>query len=166
MARPGVHPIGRLTTGSVLARRRARTLEVIMRALLSVGAAVMLATVPLTGRLAPQPSAAPPGQALYRTHCATCHGTSGRGDGPMAQYLRVPPADLSSITARNKGVFPTATIQRIVDGRQMLGVHGSGMPIWGDAFSPAGNAAADEVAAAKIRAIVTYLESIQDRSGE
>ena len=137
-----------------------------MHASLWVGAALVLASVPLTGRLASQRSAAPPGQALYLTHCATCHGTSGRGDGPMAQYLRVPPANLSSIAARNKGVFPTSTIQRIVDGRQMLAVHGSGMPIWGDAFSPAGNAAEDEVAAAKIRAIVAYLESMQDHPGE
>jgi mono/diheme cytochrome c family protein len=136
-----------------------------MRALLSVGAAVVLATVPLTGRLASQQAAAP-GRSLYLTHCATCHGASGRGDGPMAQYLRVPPANLATIAARNKGVFPTATIQRIVDGRQMLAVHGSEMPIWGDAFSPAGNAAQDEVAAAKIRAIVTYLEALQDHPGE
>ena len=137
-----------------------------MHASLWVGAALVLASVPLTGRLAAQPYPAPRGQALYLTHCATCHGASGRGDGPMAQYLRVPPANLAAIAARNKGIFPTATIRRIVDGRQMLAVHGSGMPIWGDAFSPAGSGAAADVAAAKIRAIVTYLESIQDRPGE
>ena len=131
-----------------------------------VGAVFVLATVPLTGRLASQPPAAAPGRPLYLAHCATCHGTSGRGDGPMAQYLRVPPANLASIAARNKGVFPASTIQRIVDGRQMLTLHGSAMPIWGDAFSPAGSAAENEAAAAKIRALVTYLESIQDRSSE
>ncbi|MFI5075771.1 MAG: c-type cytochrome, partial [Vicinamibacteria bacterium] len=35
-------------------------------------------------RLASQAPAAAPGRQLYVTHCATCHGTSGRGDGPMA----------------------------------------------------------------------------------
>jgi mono/diheme cytochrome c family protein len=142
------------------------TLEVIMSASLWVGLALVLATVPLTGRLASTKGPAAPGRSLYLAHCATCHGASGRGDGPMAQYLRVAPANLAAITARNKGIFPTATIQRIVDGRQMLALHGSAMPVWGDAFSPAGNTAEDEVAAAKIRAIVTYLESMQDRPGE
>ena len=94
------------------------------------------------------------GRTLYLTHCATCHGKAGRGDGPMAPYLCVAPTDLSAISTRHEGVFPTELIHRIVDGRQALKLHGSSMPIWGDAFSPAGNAAADEVAAARIRAIV------------
>jgi mono/diheme cytochrome c family protein len=137
-----------------------------MNASLWVGAALMLAAAPLTGRQASQPAPSAAGRPLYLTHCATCHGTSGRGDGPMAQYLRVAPANLASIAARNKGVFPTATIERIVDGRKMLTLHGSEMPIWGDAFSPSGNAAEDVAAAAKIRAIVAYLESIQSRAGD
>ncbi|MCC6139682.1 MAG: cytochrome c [Nitrospira sp.] len=33
------------------------------------------------------------GKALYRNHCATCHGQTGRGDGPAAASLRVAPAD-------------------------------------------------------------------------
>jgi mono/diheme cytochrome c family protein len=153
-----------VATGSILAEVPAR--EVTMNASLWAGATLVLATALPTGRLASQPPAAAPGRQLYLAHCATCHGTSGRGDGPMAQYLRVAPANLASIAARNKGVFPAATIQKIVDGRQMLTLHGSAMPVWGDAFSPAGNTAEDEAAAAKIRAIVTYLESIQDRAGE
>ena len=31
------------------------------------------------------------GEALYMDHCAACHGTTGRGDGSMAAYLRVAP---------------------------------------------------------------------------
>ncbi len=33
------------------------------------------------------------GKALYQTHCATCHGPAGLGDGPAAETLRVAPAD-------------------------------------------------------------------------
>lgn len=33
------------------------------------------------------------GKALYQTHCATCHGPTGRGNGPTAASLRVAPAD-------------------------------------------------------------------------
>jgi putative copper resistance protein D len=36
------------------------------------------------------------GQALYRTHCAVCHGTGGHGDGPAAAGLRPRPADLTA----------------------------------------------------------------------
>jgi putative copper resistance protein D len=34
------------------------------------------------------------GHALYREHCASCHGVSGGGDGPAARGLPRPPADL------------------------------------------------------------------------
>jgi putative copper resistance protein D len=36
------------------------------------------------------------GAALYRTHCATCHGPTGRGDGPGGAGLPRPPADLTA----------------------------------------------------------------------
>lgn len=41
---------------------------------------------------APAPAAQPDGAALYARWCASCHGTSGRGDGPNASRLPVPPA--------------------------------------------------------------------------
>ena len=36
------------------------------------------------------------GQQLFRTNCSTCHGAEGRGDGPAAAGLKVPPADLTA----------------------------------------------------------------------
>jgi mono/diheme cytochrome c family protein len=36
------------------------------------------------------------GAALYPQHCASCHGAEGRGDGPAARGLRIPPADLTA----------------------------------------------------------------------
>jgi putative copper resistance protein D len=36
------------------------------------------------------------GAALYRAHCATCHGTGGLGDGPGGAGLPKPPADLTA----------------------------------------------------------------------
>ena len=139
-----------------------------MSASLWLGLVLVAALAPLPGGppASRQPADVSAGRALYVTHCATCHGKAGRGDGPMAPHLSVVPANLAAISTRHEGVFPTELSQRIVDGRQALTLHGSSMPIWGDAFSPAGNAVADEAAAAKIRAIVAYLRSIQDRAGE
>jgi mono/diheme cytochrome c family protein/uncharacterized membrane protein len=36
------------------------------------------------------------GAGLYPEHCAACHGASGHGDGPLANTLPVPPADLTA----------------------------------------------------------------------
>ncbi|MBI4011033.1 MAG: CopD family protein [Candidatus Rokubacteria bacterium] len=36
------------------------------------------------------------GLALYRAHCAPCHGAGGRGDGPAGAGLRPRPADLTA----------------------------------------------------------------------
>jgi putative copper resistance protein D len=36
------------------------------------------------------------GAALYREHCAACHGNGGRGDGPGAAGLQPRPADLTA----------------------------------------------------------------------
>jgi mono/diheme cytochrome c family protein len=34
------------------------------------------------------------GEALYRAHCAACHGDLGEGDGPAAAGMSPPPANL------------------------------------------------------------------------
>jgi mono/diheme cytochrome c family protein len=104
------------------------------------------------------------GQALYTTHCASCHGTGARGDGPVAASLRVPPADLTQLAATNGGTFPGAKAHRIIDGRD-VGAHGSpDMPVWGDAFRRQG--LTDQQSKARIEAIVGYLESIQARGAD
>ena len=114
---------------------------------------------------APAPAAAvESGRALFATHCASCHGKAARGDGPVADALRVRPADLTQLAKRNGGVFPSAETHRIIDGRG-VGAHGNpDMPVWGNVFKSAANAT-DKDVAAQIDAIVKYLESIQERAG-
>lgn len=36
------------------------------------------------------------GKTLYATHCKSCHGTKGQGDGPKAAQLKTEPGDFSS----------------------------------------------------------------------
>jgi mono/diheme cytochrome c family protein len=104
------------------------------------------------------------GSSLYKLYCASCHGPSAHGDGPVAIFLRVPPANLTQIAKRNKGVFPAKRVYRIIDGRQVVKPHGdSGMPVWGDAFMKTTTEGDEKGVTEKIRALVAYLESIQEK---
>jgi mono/diheme cytochrome c family protein len=109
------------------------------------------------------PAPAPDGATLFRTHCATCHGTSGRGDGPTAAAMRKAPTDLTGFARENGGVFPEQRLRRIIDGRDVASHGTREMPVWGIALrlSPEGGNASVE---ARITALVRYLQSIQERT--
>jgi mono/diheme cytochrome c family protein len=75
------------------------------------------------------------GQSDYLLFCAACHGRSGTGDGSFAPALRTLPADLTSLSSNNGGIFPYNEIVKIIDGRQMIASHGiREMPVWGWQF--------------------------------
>lgn len=75
------------------------------------------------------------GEFLYEVYCSTCHGESGKGNGPMARLLRIRPANLRRISARNGGRFPAGEMYHVIDGRRAIRGHGSkDMPLWGYAF--------------------------------
>ena len=100
-----------------------------------------------------------PGAREFLTHCAVCHGTDGRGDGPLADKLTHPPKDLTLLSKKNGGAFPDEAIHQIIDGRRLVVFHGSReMPIWGDRFRVEDDGA---TVRARILEIVTHLRSIQ-----
>lgn len=105
-----------------------------------------------------------PGAQLFRTYCASCHGPSGRGDGPVAEAFRQPIADLTQYTARNHGVFPSERVRQIIDGRGIAAHGDREMPVWGDAFRSEHGGLTTEEVKARIGAIVRYLEAIQQRT--
>ena len=107
------------------------------------------------------------GSTLYRTYCASCHGVSARGDGPVAEHLRRPPGDLTRLALGNDGVFPEDRLVRIIDGRQTVRTHGnSDMPVWGDGLSRSMDGGDDALRQARIREIVRHLASLQQRRSE
>ena len=46
------------------------------------------------------------GAENYKAYCAACHGVSGKGDGPAAPALKIPPTDLTRLTANAGGKYP------------------------------------------------------------
>jgi mono/diheme cytochrome c family protein len=50
------------------------------------------------------------GQALYTTYCLVCHGSAGKGDGPLAGKIPPPPA----YTSERVSAFPPGRIFHVV----------------------------------------------------
>src|SRR5512141_101632 len=75
------------------------------------------------------------GKREYMTKCASCHGESGKGDGAVAEWMRLQPTDLTTMSKRNGGTFPSDRAYRIIDGRESVKGHGApNMPVWGSNF--------------------------------
>lgn len=81
------------------------------------------------------------GQALYQTHCATCHGAEAKGQGPLSGALLLQPPDLTVLAAENGGTFPLERVLNRIDGTDPLISHGSPMPVFGPFFEGVANTA-------------------------
>lgn len=103
------------------------------------------------------------GPALYQAYCASCHGKDARGGGVVAKSLKVPPADLTRIAARNGGKFPLMRIERIISGEEQTGSgHGTReMPVWGSIFSQV--ARDQDLGRVRIDNLARYLRDIQTK---
>lgn len=76
------------------------------------------------------------GKMQYDVSCAVCHGSAGKGDGPLKLQLVSRVTDLTVLAKNNDGVFPFDRVYQIIDGRQEVKAHGPReMPIWGRAFN-------------------------------
>jgi mono/diheme cytochrome c family protein len=110
------------------------------------------------------------GRSEYLAHCASCHGTSGKGDGPLRRFLTQAPSDLTTLAQRSGGALPTQLVWEIIDGRASgeIGPHGTrDMPVWGatyrsQALAVPGMAAQPEwYVRGRIVALIDYLQRIQ-----
>lgn len=134
-------------------------------ALVVLLAAAMLAVATTSAGAAPHDDDTfPSGQHIFQDHCATCHGTEGTGNGPMAEVLKIPPADLTKISVRAGGTFPAARVVEIIRYGGNMAAHGTAvMPVWGKVFSEEGGGGKGGGAFSR-RAVVElkrYLETIQ-----
>jgi mono/diheme cytochrome c family protein len=100
------------------------------------------------------------GKDLFRLYCGSCHGADGRGNGPASSALKTPPANLTTIRAKNGGTFPREEIVTFITKGDRVAAHGSSdMPVWGPIFlgldpSPARTRV-------RIDNLVSFIESLQ-----
>jgi putative copper resistance protein D len=121
--------------GSLVARRRGL---VIVAGGLAVVAGAWMALPPLAVDAYPttyvrsevpyQAASVARGMALYATHCAVCHGRSGKGDGPGGAGLPRLPADL---TAPHTGQHTAGDLFWWIS----HGIPRTGMPSFGETLS-------------------------------
>lgn len=113
------------------------------------------------------------GQIEYMNSCVACHGASGKGDGPVTDFLSgAVPTDLTVMQKNNGGVFPVIAVYDTIEGSMLPSAHGTrDMPIWGNRFRDR-TAAPDGVTVfspseteryvnARILALIEYLASLQ-----
>ena len=117
------------------------------------------------------------GSDEYRVSCLSCHGTGGRGNGPLAQYLTVKPTDLTTLAKNNGGQYPNLKaghypflrVYQVIDGRADVALHGDrAMPVWGNRYlsEQAGGMSSvggdyEKVIRGRILELVYYIQSIQ-----
>jgi mono/diheme cytochrome c family protein len=112
------------------------------------------------------------GKSEYLNSCESCHGTTGKGDGPAGRSLAKRPADLTKLSQSNGGVFPFARVYDYIDGRLSVLEHGPREePVWGERWkrnvlsqAPA-NAVTDDAAnmlvSRRIVKVIEYISTLQ-----
>ena len=110
------------------------------------------------------------GAQMFKDYCAVCHGPDGKGNGPVATALKVPPPDLTTLAQRHDGKFPDDYVSNVLKNGVEKPAHGSGeMPVWGPIFEtmnrwralcPGMNATPVTL---RITNLTNYLKSIQKK---
>jgi mono/diheme cytochrome c family protein len=105
------------------------------------------------------------GHKNFVRYCASCHGTDGLGDGPVAKSLATPPANLRKLGDKYGMPLPAHRIAELIDGRDTARAHGSHeMPVWGEKLYELGAGERGEYGIGEvIGKIIAYLNTIRDR---
>lgn len=102
------------------------------------------------------------GEANYVAYCAACHGVKGKGDGPAASALKVPPTDLTRLSANAGGKYPAMHVESMIRNADTP-AHGSkDMPVWGPVFRSIsqGNQGQADL---RIANLSKYIETLQGK---
>jgi mono/diheme cytochrome c family protein len=108
-----------------------------------------------------KPTSAASGEEMYMTYCAVCHGKEGKGGGPAAEALKMPPTDLTMLSKNNGGKYPSLKVYSSIRGEANLPAHGSKeMPVWGRLFRSMSGGHEAEVQQ-RVANLSKYIESLQ-----
>jgi len=108
-------------------------------------------------------TAATSGKQMYISYCAPCHGVNGRGNGPAAPAMKVPPTDLTVLSKNNQGKFPAYHVEEVLRFGSELSAHGSAaMPVWGPVLTRVDTNDTDHSKEAlRISNLARYIETLQ-----
>jgi mono/diheme cytochrome c family protein len=107
----------------------------------------------------------PDGASLFARYCASCHGSLGEGDGPVASAMAVTVPNLRTLSTRSDGTFPREAVMQYVDGRNTPAAHGERlMPVWGETFAlgAENDESSDALARRRIAAITDFVGQLQN----
>jgi mono/diheme cytochrome c family protein len=101
------------------------------------------------------------GKRTFVKHCASCHGTAGKGGGPAAAALNPQPPDLTTLARRHNGKYPAGYVGALLKFGRSLAAHGSeDMPVWASRFREL-DPVEDPTGQHHIDDVVAYLASLQ-----
>ena len=105
-----------------------------MNKLFTVVMSALLSTALVNGVSATEKAAS--GKAEFMNSCSLCHNSDGKGGGQMNDLLKKAPPDLTMLSKKNGGKFPTDRVAAMIDGRELVKSHGDrDMPAWGNRYS-------------------------------
>ena len=108
-----------------------------------------------------KPTSAASGQEMYTSYCAVCHGKDGKGNGPAAEALKVPPTDLTMLSKKNGGKYPALKVTASIRREANTPAHGSAeMPVWGHLFRTMSGGHEGEVQQ-RVANLSNYIETLQ-----
>jgi len=92
---------------------------------------------------APEIFAEPPpayeGRRLYVSYCQLCHGTEGKGDGPLAKTMKIKITDVTTTIRSRSDTILTKIItgkgRQTITGRDRHNLLSDTMPEWKDVFT-------------------------------
>jgi mono/diheme cytochrome c family protein len=83
---------------------------------------------------------------LYEKNCVSCHGLSGKGDGPVGKMLKPPPKEFATVLT---GVSDADITKTITDGGKAVGKAAT-MPAYGT-----------KLTAEQIQGVVQYIKGLK-----
>ena len=103
------------------------------------------------------------GAYLYRAFCATCHGETGMGDGPVADIAGRRPADLTVLTRNSGGTYPLDRVMRVLENAEPIPGHEPpAMPNWQNVFK-ATERGDERVIRKRLEALAEHVETLQQK---